>query len=248
VYVPGHGLLGADVLFAENANLIAWGSAGGLLIFGLVCLTLRSRRQGHADAPTRVAVSEHERNRLAEAPALTSHQFAALSFLYAAGKNLILSGFLLLLGGGAVIFALASPALEGTTAAMVGLVGLLVGLLALFMASMSYREYSDRVIHIEVCPHGLRWSKKDSFGMATWAEIGGVDRNVIVTGRGENIDRSDVTTITLRNGETLRLSCDMITDYPRFANTLQSCVNEENKRVAFSLPDAALGRAFARRS
>jgi hypothetical protein len=171
-----------------------------------------------------------------------------MNFLYSTGKT-ALGAFLLLVIGLALIGYACSPRAPATGASPLILIALgvllLLGIVALILAKI--HQYAERVTHIEVCPHGLRWTKKEQARMATWAEIKGIFRKLVVTGRAGNPDRYDVMTITFRSGEKLRLSWDMITDYPRFANTLQSCVADENKRIAFGQAGGFVGRAFSSR-
>jgi hypothetical protein len=249
--VAGVTVLTEDQIYAESTAGTAWGLAAGLLVLGVVCVFLMSRGSRRA-APAGPAAppDEHARGRLAIENPLSSHRFNFWGAVAASGKFIAVTLFCLVAGlvcWGAAFWTID----KGKTGGAVG--GFVFGVIFFLLAWRGWRNVKKLfggVTELAVCPSGLRWTKGGQHRMALWTEIARVHRDVyVVSRRGEVTQRTDVFTVYFPSGETLEITHEALTDYPRFANAVPGLHEADVKgknfgrltqdwRQAFALPRA----------
>jgi hypothetical protein len=118
------------------------------------------------------------------------------------------------------------------TTAGLGLFGLFLVAAVLGTLIGVAKLVTGRVSEIAICRDGLRWKKRGQERSATWAEVESVKRDVstmVIRGR---IIVTDTLKISLPGGELLRFWNRTLTDYPQFADAVQSLHEQSRYRQA----------------
>jgi hypothetical protein len=216
-------------------SLVAWGATGLVLVGFLSLYKLIARRGSAARSRQPVGLTDPEAQRatlLTERPE-SLHDAKGSYILGGVCMFGTLAGFLLLLGAGGIL-AVVKNQMDGKPLLAV-LAGFFV--VALFLGATSAmsacRQRRRWPTDIAVCFSGLRWRQGRTQRAILWAEVEDIDRNVKLVPRANYVGgvlgamaqlnnpqppiRIDTLKITLRSGESYRMSPSTITDYPKFA-------------------------------
>jgi hypothetical protein len=209
---------------------------------------------------------ESRRQQLEGEPPRLVHQGKALGTV----RKLVQWGFGALLGVavGLVCLGLTFHLLgqgETVAAAVAGLFALLALMFGLTAPAMMVAWWTQRVRRIEVCPSGLRWSRRGRTRLAAWAEVlfvqrvesesyqgpivgmGALIAAASATAPRRKVSRSDSLLLELPDGR-LRADAATLTDYGEFADSVQLHHASEARRLEFGLEEPTGGDQGVRNS
>jgi hypothetical protein len=230
-------------------SLASWGSAG-LLMVGFVCLYLLVRGKGSAATSHSVRDAEALRAKLRSERPDSCHQARPGHVLGGIALFGALAVLLFLIGSICTLAVLKNQ-VEGKPffAVLAGFVsfGFILGAyLAVRGCQYRWRWPTD----IDVCFTGIRWRQGRVQRAILWEEIEEVDHQIKLVPRANYVGglagaiaqmnnpqppiRIDTLRITLQTGESYKMSPSSVTDYPKFAATVEGMWGNNAKNASCS--------------